>query len=392
MNKVRRSVLMIFLGLCIVVSSGCGMFASKDSTEKSKDNDQNGTQIIKIGVIAAETGPASTLGKSQVNTVKLLQKQLDEAGGIDGKKIELVFQDYETDDTKAVIAVDRLISQGVVGIVGATQVSTTMAVTPKATNAKIPLFATAFTSKEDDFIFNMATSNEVQGLLILDILKKKNITKVGWINAKDAFGVDGLPYFEKHAKENNIEIVAHEEFDANASDMTIQLTNIKKKNPEAVVVWSRTPGAGVVARNFKALDFNIPMIHSSASANQGFLDQVKDNNDDIYVLGSKLNIVDQLPDSEEKQRLVNFRDGYREEFGSDPDFFAAHAYDGISIILEAIKADNQKANDVKNFVRKELGTFHGITGTFDFKSGQNGANEDGLSVLSIEDNKWKYNE
>lgn len=75
----------------------------------------------------------------------------------------------------------------------------------------------------------MAPSNLTNSKLILKFLKKHNITKVAWINARDGFGVDGLPSFEKVAKENNIDIVAHEEFDATATDMTVQLTNIRKK-------------------------------------------------------------------------------------------------------------------------------------------------------------------
>src|SRR5690606_23313484 len=175
--------------------------------------------------------------------------------------------------------------------------------------------------RDADSVFVMTPSSETVAQLMKEWVEKNNIKRVAWVNAKDAFGVEGLPFFEQMIEGTDIEIVAHEEFDATATDMTVQLTNVKKEKPELVVVWSRTPGAGIVARNFKALGFDIPMLQSTASANQGFLEQVKDNNADIHVIGSKLSVVDQLEDSDQKQRLLAFRDAFKAEFNSEPDLF-----------------------------------------------------------------------
>jgi branched-chain amino acid transport system substrate-binding protein len=174
--------------------------------------------------------------------------------------------------------------------------------------------------------------------------------------------------------------------------MTVQLTNIRKENPEAVIVWSRTPGAGIVARNFKALGFDIPMIQSSASANKGFLDQVKDNNENIYVIGSKLSVVDQLPNGEQKDRLEKFREDYRTMFNSDPDNFTAHAADGFQLLIEAIKAGNTTSEDIHNYLKTEVNKYSGLTGSFELQSDYVGPYEDGFSVLGIENNEWKYYE
>lgn len=390
MKKFWKSICSFSLLLILVIAlSAC-------NTETSSSNDKNDgegdKEVIKIGAIFAETGPASTLGKTQANYVKLIQQQLDEAGSINGKKIEIIMQDYETDDTKAVIAADKLISEGVVAVVGATQASTSMAILPKISSEGIPLMTVAPVNPEAKDIYQMAPSNLTNANLIIEFLKENNISKVAWINARDGFGVEGLPSFEKVAKENDIKIVAHEEFDATATDMTVQLTNIRKENPEAVIVWSRTPGAGIVARNFKALGFDIPMIQSSASANKGFLDQVKDNNENIYVIGSKLSVVDQLPNGEQKDRLEKFREDYRTMFNSDPDNFTAHAADGFHLLIEAIKAGNTTSEDIHNYLKKEVNKYSGLTGSFELQSDYVGPYEDGFSVLGIENNEWKYYE
>ena len=134
------------------------------------------------------------------------------------------------------------------------------------------------------------------------------------------------------------------------------------------------------------------MLQSTASANQGFLEQVKDNNANIHVIGSKLSVVDQLADSDQKKRLLAFRDAFKAEFNGEPDLFAAHAHDGISMIIEAVKAGNTTAEEINNFLNNNLGPYPGITGTYDFSQSKMTSQPDGLSVLSIENNYWKFTE
>lgn len=366
--------------------------AASDSPSTAPDSGEEGKEI-KIGLVLAETGPASTLGLTEVQTQKLFQKQLDAQGPINGHTIKLLMQDYETDDTKAVIAIDRLISEGVVAVVGATQVSTTAAILPKVIEANLPYLTVApANAGASENVFVMTPSSRTVGIVVLEWLQKRNITKVAWINATDAFGVEGKPEFEALIEGTDIEIVAHEEFDATATDMTVQLTKIRRANPEAVIVWSRTPGAGVVARNFKTLGFDIPMIQSTAAANKGFLEQVKDNNDNLFVVGSKLSVADQLPDSDQKSRLIAFRDAFKAEFNDEPDLFAAHTQDGLSLVVEAVKAGHTTPEAIANFLRTDLGAYPGITGTFDFAESRATSKTDGLVVMGIENNNWTYSE
>jgi len=388
MKKFLKGKLVAILSLVfLLVVAGCGI---ENAEEASGGKSEEG--VIKIGVIVAETGPASTLGSAQAKTVELLQKQLDEAGPIDGKKIQLIKQDYETNDTKAVVAMDKLISEDVVAVIGATQSSTTMAIIPKAIEKKLPLLTIAPIESESEYVYSMAQSTTVIAMPIVEYLKKNNIKNVAWVNASDGFGVTGKPAFEALAKENGIEIIAHEEFDATATDMTIQLTKVRKKDPEAIIVWSRTPGAGIIARNFKAMNFDIPMIQSTAAANQGFLEQVKDNNENIMVVGSKLSVIDQLPDSDQKEMLKAFSDAYKKEFNSEPDLFAAHLLDGVNVVVKAIKAGNVTSEDIHTYLQNDLGKYLGATGTFDFGVSQASPEPDGISVLSIENNDWKFTE
>ena len=389
---MKKIVGLIIMMLVLLFSTACGMFSSSSSNQDQEGSSDTKSNVVKIGLVLAETGPASTLGKAEVNTAKLIKKELEASGEINGTKVELLIRDYESDDTKAVIAMDKLIADGVSAVIGATQVSTTNAILPKASQANIPLMTVAPFETDLDNVFVMTHSNPTVMSALVDYFKKNNITKVAWINARDAFGVSGLPAFEAQAKENNIELVAHEEFDATATDMTIQLTNIRKKNPEALVVWSRTPGAGVVARNFKSLGIDIPMLQSHAAANQGFVEQVSNDSDNIHVVASKLSVVDQLPDSEQKDKLAAYRDAYVKEFGEEPDLYGGYTYDALQIILEAVKAGNTTSADIASYLNNNVTNYLGVSGPYNLSNPMDGALPEGMSLLGIENSQWKYEE
>ena len=99
---------------------------------------------IRIGAIFSVTGPASFLGEPERNTAKMLEEDLNKAGGLLGRKVEIIVYDDESDATKAVTAVDRLIKRDrVVAVVGPSTSGSTLAIIPKIEEAQIPLLSCA---------------------------------------------------------------------------------------------------------------------------------------------------------------------------------------------------------------------------------------------------------
>src|SRR5512139_1656388 len=103
---------------------------------------------IKIGAIFSVTGPASFLGEPERNTAKMLEEDLNRAGGLLGRPVEVVVYDDESDATKAVTAADRLLKRDrVVAVVGPSTSGSTLAIVPKVEEAKIPLISCAAAKK-----------------------------------------------------------------------------------------------------------------------------------------------------------------------------------------------------------------------------------------------------
>lgn len=398
----KRLGLIVILLMWIALV-GCSASSTSTGTNSSQGKPAGSTEpvsnksgdIVKIGVILAETGPASGLGKPEIGAIRLVKKKLEQQGGMVGnKKVEIIMKDYETDDTKAVIAMRKLISDDKVSVVyGATQVSTSLALRDEAKKSKVVLLSGAPIGELGETIFLTGQTSEILIQQMINYLKSKNINSIAWINARDAFGQSGLPIMEKLAKANGIQIVAVEDFDASAADMTVQLSKIKSKNPGAVIVWSRTPGAGVVVKNFKQLGFTIPMLQSQAAANDSFLKQVGASGEGVLVQGSKASVAEQLPDSEYKNKLIQHNKEMMAEYKYSGDAFTTKATDAMNIILKAIEAGNTTSDQIRDYLENQLHEYQGLSGTFRYTKENHAAVDDnGVSLLPIRNGAWSYSE
>nr|WP_309100200.1 ABC transporter substrate-binding protein [Fredinandcohnia onubensis] len=391
----KNSWVWSFLVIClsVFVIAGCSGGSQQTEVENSGGDAKpsgESSDTIKIGVIVADTGPASALGKPEADVARLLNKQLKDKD-FNGKKVELIIEDYETDDTNAVVLMKKMISEhNVTAVVGGTQTSTSVALMGVAAENKIPLVALGVLNDDqfNEYTVQAPQSNETVLQNVIDYLKDNNIDSVAWINARDGFGQTGLPVFEGMAKENGIEIVAKEDFDAEATDMTVQLTKIKPKNPGAIIIWSRPPGAGIIAKNYSQLGIDVPMIQSHAVSNQGFLDQVGADGVGVLVLGSKLNVLDSLDDNEQTQLFKDFAEPFMEEYDYNPGPFGGYAYDGIQMVLQAISEGNTDSESIKQYL--ETISYKGVTGTYNLSpDNRNGVEGDGMAILKVGENGWE---
>lgn len=403
MRKSCRTISFLLLLLAWVIAiAGCSQGSAPSSSpqnsgEGPKESAGSTTtapkaEKIKIGVIVAETGPASPLGKPEADAAKLIKKRLEAQGPVNGKEIEIIIKDYETNDTKAIMAMKELISKdNVVAVVGATQVSANVAIRNVALESKVPLISLAQIPQYGDYVFGVVQTHEAVLMKMINYLKQNNIKTVAWTNARDGFGQEGLEPFKKLAATHGIEIVAVEEFDPNATDMTVQLTKIKPKNPGAILVWSRVPAAGIIAKNYKQLGFTIPMIQSHGSANVGFLNQVGAEGDGILVVGSKLDVTDQLPDSDQKKMLQEYNDNFSKEYKYAGGMFSAYAYDGLELIIKAISEGNDTPEKIRNYLENGVGTYKAVSGTLKLsKDNHNGMDSDGMALLKVNNKNWKF--
>jgi branched-chain amino acid transport system substrate-binding protein len=360
-------------------------------------------EAYKIGAILAITGPASSLGIPERDTVLMLQEELDAAGGIvgpDGLKhpVEIIVYDTESDETKAVLAAKKLIDEdGVALVIGPTQSGTTLALVDTMQKAEVPLISCAASIKivepaaERTWVFKTAPSDRLVVSALIDHLVAQGLTKVAWISLNNAFGDSGKVEFEAAAPAAGIEIVTSEKFEAADTDMTAQLTKIRGTDAQALVVWAIPPSASAVTKNAYDLGMDLPIFHSHGIANQAFIDLASPEAAEGVIFPSgKIIVADQLPDSDpQKAVLVKYANDYESKYEVAPVTFGGHAWDAIKLavqIMGKVGADRAKIRDE---LEKTQG-FVGIGGVFDFSAeDHNGLDTRAITMVQIRDGVWK---
>ena len=240
-----------------------------------------GAPPIKIGALFSITGPASFLGEPERNTAQMVVDEINKAGGIGGRTLELVMYDTQGDATKAVQAATRLIKEDkVVAIIGPSTTGDTMAVIPLVEKAQIPLVSCAagikITEPVKKWVFKTAQNDSLAVARIYEQLKKQKISKIAVLTVSDSFGSSGREQLTAQAKSYGIQIITDETYGPKDTDMTAQLTKIRGTQAQAIVCWGTNPGPAIIARNVKQLGLNIPLYMSHGVSSKKFIELAGD--------------------------------------------------------------------------------------------------------------------
>lgn len=352
---------------------------------------------IKIGAIVSLTGTYAGLGEPEKNTLEMEVARINEAGGVNGRPIELVIEDDATDEAKAVAAATKLIDQDqVVAIIGATGTGQTMAVRETVNRAGIPQVSmaggTVITKEFDPLVFQTPWSNTIVVPFTLEKLKAAGIKKIGVITDAGGFGKDGKAVLEAEAPNAGIEIVANETFNPGDADMTAQLTKIKNSGAEALVMWTAGKEAAIVIKNAKdPVGLTIPVYGSHGNARRELIEGAGDAGEGFQFAAGKVLVPESYGEGSDGLKVASdFIDRYEAQFGKAPDTFAGHAYDALNLIVEAAKridGDIEPAA-LRDEIEKTSG-FVGIGGTFTFSAtDHNGLKTDDLVLYKISGGDW----
>lgn len=390
----RTSVILLLVALLVVVPlAGC----SSSGTEKSDTKEEEATKDpYKIGAVLSETGTYAGLGEPERNTLEMEVARINEAGGVNGHPIEIVYEDDATDPDTAVAATTRLIDkEGVIAIIGATGTGATMAMRQEIDRAGIPQVSpaggTAITATFDPLVFQTPWSNSLVIPYELKYIKDQGITKIGLISDSGGFGKDGAAVVKAKVADAGITIVAEEVFNAGDTDMTAQLTKIKAAGAEAVLMVTAGKEAATVAKNMKDLGFDVPLFGTHGNARAEFIEGAGPAAEGFKFAAGKILLPETYgTDSESYKVATEFIDRYTEAYGKAPDTFAGHAYDALHIIVNALGTLDEgfTSAQLRDAIEATDG-FVGIGGVFTYSAtDHNGMTEDDLVMYEVKDGKW----
>ena len=352
---------------------------------------------IRIGAIFSVTGPASFLGEPERNTAQMLEEDLNAAGGLLGRKIEVIVYDDESDTTKAVTAVDRLIKRDrVVAVIGPSTSGSTLAIVPKVEEAKIPLISCAAARKIVEpvrqWVFKVAASDILAVKKIFTDLKQRDLTKIAILTASDAYGAGGREDIKELAPKMGITLVADEVYGPKDTDMTAQLTRIKGTAAQAIVVWGTNPGPAVIARNRAQLKITTPLYMSSGVASKKFIELAgPENAEGILLPAGRLIVEAQLPATHpQKSLLSKYIREYEPRFKQPVSTFGGHAWDAMMMLAQAIRnAKSVEPAAIRDAMERVRG-FYGTGGEFNFSpEDHSGLTEEAFAMVRITKGDWE---
>jgi branched-chain amino acid transport system substrate-binding protein len=351
---------------------------------------------IKIGAIFSVTGPASFLGEPEKNTALMLVDKLNAAGGLLGKKVELVLYDDETDVNKCVLAADKLLKKDkVVAVIGPTVSGNTLAIMNKFSQAQIPLVSCAAAEKivtpVNPWVFKTPQSDRQAVERILAHAKAKGYKKIAIITVSDGYGQAGRAVLQELLPTQGFTLVADEVYGPKDTDMTAQLTKVKGLAPDAIICWGTNPGPAVIAKNRVQLGLSTPLYQSHGVASKKFIELAGESAEGLMLPAGRLIVADQIPDgSPEKKLLKGYIADYEAAYKIPISSFGGYAYDALMLVAEAVtKGKSAKPEDIRDNLEKITG-YMGVTGTFNFSpTDHNGLDTSSFEMLVIDKGDWK---
>ncbi|HNT39408.1 MAG TPA: ABC transporter substrate-binding protein [Rubrivivax sp.] len=321
---------------------------------------------IRIGAFLAVTGPASFLGDPEQKTLEMLVDQMNAAGGVLGRKLQLVSYDSAGDAEKARTFTKRLIEQDKVDvIIGGSSTGETMAAVPLVEQAGVPFISLAgavvIIEPVKKWVFKTPHTDRMACEKVFVDMKARGFSKAALISGSGGFDKSMRAECLKVAPANGIEIVADETYGAADTDMTAQLTKIKGSAAQAVLNPGFGQGPAIVTRNYRQLALPQPLYQSHGVASKEYIKLSGDAAEGVRLPAAALLVADILPANDPQKAVVTkYTQDYTARFKTDVSTFGGHAYDGFMIAVNAMKAvnssDRAKVRDAIEATKGYVGT------------------------------------
>ena len=350
----------------------------------SKKADSN---VIKIGVIAPLTGNVAQYGVAAVNGFKLKVKEINAAGGINGKKIELVEADSKGDTQEAVNIFKKMVSQDKIDVlVGEVISKPSLAIAPLAEQAKIPMITASGTAfditKDKSFVFRTTYTDPYQGESVAKYAKSKGFNSVTILtNSTSDYSVGLADAFKAQAQKEGIQI-KEEKYTADDKDFRAVLTKVKGYNSKMIFVPDYYNTIGLILTQAKELGIN-----SQFMGGDGW-DGIQTN---FGKVANGAIFASQFAADDASDVAKKFINSYKNEFKTDPIMFAALGYDTGTILETSLKSVKDLSS--KEAIRDAIKNFSGdnlLTGSLKFDENRNPQKK--VTFIEVKDGKLTLKE
>ncbi|SHH90283.1 ABC transporter substrate-binding protein [Clostridium intestinale] len=342
------------------------------------------SDTINIGAIGPLTGPASTYGQSVKNGAELYLEQVNADGGIDGKKLSLLFEDDEANADKAIQAFNKLVDNDKVPVIlGAVTSGATNAVAPQATSRSIPMLTPTatepnITKNGGEFVFRGCFVDSFQGVALADYATSKLSKKTAAVlyNKDSDYSKGIADAFKKEFESKGGKVTEFLTYNEGDKDFNAQLTKIKGTNSDLLVLPDYYTQVGTVAKQARDMG-----IQSQLLGGDGWESEELTKLGGTAVNGALY--LNHYYSGDSASVVADFVKAYKAKYNAEPDAFAALAYDSTKVIVEAIKSAGTDPVAIKDALAKTK--LDGVTGNITFGSDRSAVK--GASIIKVNGDK-----
>ena len=350
----------------------CALLIGCKSKEQSGGGTGGGQGTIVVGEVGSMTGTEATFGVSSDRAIQLASSELNAAGGIRGKQIQIIALDDEGKPEEAATAATRLIaSEHVIALLGEVASTRSLFMAPKAQANKVPMVSPSSTNPKvtqvGDYIFRACFIDPFQGYVMAKFvhdnlkLSKAAILK----DVRNDYSVGLAQNFTESFVRMGGKVVANESYSNGDVDFKAQLTNIRNAHPEVLYVPGYYTDVGLIARQAREAGITAPM-----AGGDGW------DSEKLYEIGgaalegsyfsNHYSVDDPSP------RITEFGARFKKAYGGQlPDSLAAQAYDAAGMLFDAMKRATELTGPAIRDALAQTKGYKGVTGDITMDQNRN---------------------
>jgi branched-chain amino acid transport system substrate-binding protein len=299
---------------------------------------------IKIGLVEPATGPAAYDGQSVINGAKLAAEQVNAAGGVLGRKIELLVEDGKADPAESLNATEKLLDRDKVRVlVGAWASSATLAIMPVVQRYEVPLIVETSTSDKitemgNPWVFRISSNSKIDATTLQPYLVKKvGLTKVAFMAANNDFGRAVAGAWTKVLEAEGGKVVAIEYHKPGETNFAPSLTKIKNSGADSIVITSDvTTVSNIVKQSYELGLGGLKRVSTSGNPAEAIIKLAGKEATEGLIVQNYWVPYSPAPGTEDASG--HFVAAYKQHYPDrQPDKYAVSGYDAVHLAAAAIK-------------------------------------------------------
>jgi branched-chain amino acid transport system substrate-binding protein len=339
---------------------------------------------VRIGVVNEITGVQAQAGEFTLFGIRLAVEEINKAGGLLGRQVELQVEDNQSTNPGTVLAFSKLGGRkDIAGIVGPIRSTQVQAASPTIAKSGIPTMIggtdTSLTHVNNRWVFRARPNDSYSSRTIAEFgVNTLGLKKWAIVHSTDAFGSGGAKALTEALAKLGVTPVLDQGYTNNSQDFTATVLALKKSGADALATYmTMEPDVGIFARQLRQLGY------SGAWMGSGSIIAVTSLKLAGEALHGTYGIADFTTDANDATRAFTRR--YKEKYGVNPDTFASWSYDATQILAMAIRNAGTTEPEAVRAAILGIKGYKGLEGTYEFD--QNGDGLHGYNIVKNEGGK-----